>query len=189
MPTISCKAKHCTLAESKTEVDHGLKAKNPPHLPLPRPEEKRIELTGAIASCSVLLLLVPCAEATSEGFMIEQILSDKGCGAFAGLVAATAGVGEVFRFFVEKEVETPGVVHVFREKSAGDVGLTIFCPDDEAVAAFVPRFKNLSADAQVALLLYHGLPARCSEEALRLIDGEALKYLCICKLNFRMHDA
>lgn len=117
---------------------------------------------GAIAPCTImlLLLLVPCGEgqppeARPGGLPIEQILSENGCGAFAGLVAATAGVGQVFL-----------------KKSADDAGLTIFCPDDDAVAAFVPRFNNLTADGQAALLLYHGLPVRRSEKALRFIDWE-----------------
>uniref|UniRef100_A0A452ZTQ3 FAS1 domain-containing protein n=1 Tax=Aegilops tauschii subsp. strangulata TaxID=200361 RepID=A0A452ZTQ3_AEGTS len=130
---------------------------------------------GAIAIA--VLLLVPCAKATSGGLMIEQILSDKGCGAFAGLVATTAGVGEVFRSFLEKEAETPDVFDVFGEKRARNAGLTIFCPDDEAVAAFTPRFNKLSDYAQVALLLYHGVPSRRSEEALRLINGEEVPTL------------
>uniref|UniRef100_M8BYC9 FAS1 domain-containing protein n=1 Tax=Aegilops tauschii TaxID=37682 RepID=M8BYC9_AEGTA len=68
---------------------------------------------AALASCSILLLLlVPCAqgqgqspeapeEAWAEGQPPEasedaltMLLSEGGCGAFAGLVAATAGVGD-----------------------------------------------------------------------------------------------
>ncbi|KAM3364891.1 hypothetical protein ACQJBY_014949 [Aegilops geniculata] len=114
---------------------------------------------GAIAPCItilLLLLLVPCAEGqppeatTPGGLAIEQILSKNGCGAFAGLVAATAGVGQVLR-----------------EQS--DAGLTVFCPGDDAVAAFLPRFSNLTADRQASLLLYHGLAVRSSEVELSLL--------------------
>ncbi|KAM0821387.1 hypothetical protein ACQ4PT_072262 [Festuca glaucescens] len=111
-----------------------------------------MSLAGAIATCSILLLLsVPFAEGQpSEAFMMAQILSDSGCGAFAGLVAATAAAGEAFL-----------------AQMASDAGLTIFCPDEEAVAAFGQRrFSNLSADDQVALLLYHGVATLYSEEAL-----------------------
>ncbi|KAF7015012.1 unnamed protein product [Triticum aestivum] len=127
-------------------------------------------LTGAaIASYSILLLmLVPWAqgqgqppeaseEAWAEGQPPEaseealtMLLSESGCGAFAGLVTATAGVGEAFR-----------------EQSGSDLGLTIFCPDDEAVAAFIPRFNGLTADGQVVLVLYHGLTMAYSVEMLR----------------------
>ncbi|KAG8065830.1 hypothetical protein GUJ93_ZPchr0004g39199 [Zizania palustris] len=41
------------------------------------------------------------------------------------------------------------------QKKSADGGLTIFCPADKAVAAFTSRFKNLTADAQLVLLLYH----------------------------------
>ena len=62
-----------------------------------------------------------------------------------------------------------------REQIAGDdsgEGLTIFCPDDQAVAAFGPdRFSNLTADGQVALLLYHGVAERFeSEEELGKVE-------------------
>ncbi|KAF7000175.1 hypothetical protein CFC21_016121 [Triticum aestivum] len=114
---------------------------------------------GAVAPCTtilLLLLLVPCAEGQPpeatppRGMAIGQILSKNGCGAFAGLVAATAGVGQVLR-----------------EQS--DAGLTVFCPDDGAVAAFTPRFSNLTADRQASLLLYHGLAVRSSEVELSLL--------------------
>ncbi|KAM0821388.1 hypothetical protein ACQ4PT_072263 [Festuca glaucescens] len=117
-------------------------------------------LDGAIATCSVLLLLLrtpfaegQSSEATSEAFMMEQILSENGCGAFAGLIASTAAAGEAFRAQIAGD--------------GGGKGLTIFCPDDEAVAAFGSgRFSNLSADSQAALLLYHGVATLYSEEAL-----------------------
>ncbi|KAM3384564.1 hypothetical protein ACQJBY_008916 [Aegilops geniculata] len=124
---------------------------------------------SAIASCGILLLmLVPWAqgqgqppeaseEAWAEGQPPEaseealtMLLSESGCGAFAGLVAATPVVGEAFC-----------------KQSGSDLGLTIFCPDDDAVAAFIPRFNGLTADGQVALLLYHGLTMAYSVEVLR----------------------
>ncbi|KAF7007651.1 hypothetical protein CFC21_022571 [Triticum aestivum] len=123
---------------------------------------------AALASCSILLLLlVPCAqgqgqppeapeEAWAEGQPPEasedaltMLLSDGGCRAFSGLVAMTAGVGDAFR-----------------EQIGSDLGLTILCPDDEAVGAFMPRFHSLTADEQVAVLLYHGLTMAYSEELL-----------------------
>ncbi|KAM3384460.1 hypothetical protein ACQJBY_008852 [Aegilops geniculata] len=121
---------------------------------------------AALASRMILLLLlVPCAqgqgqppeapeETWAEGQPPEasedaltMLLSKSGCGAFAGLVAATAGVGEAFR-----------------EQIGSDLGLTILCPDDEAVWPFVPRFMDLPVDEQVGLLLYHGLRMAYSEE-------------------------
>ncbi|XBI90290.1 hypothetical protein VPH35_027953 [Triticum aestivum] len=139
---------------------------------------------AALASCSILLLLlIPCAQgqgqppeasedAWAEGQPPEAsedalttLLSEGGCGAFAALVAATAGVGKAFR-----------------EQIDSDMGLTILCPDDEAVGAFMPivagngeRFHSLTADEQVAVLLYHGLTMAYSEELLSWVtwvDGE-----------------
>ncbi|KAM3364888.1 hypothetical protein ACQJBY_014946 [Aegilops geniculata] len=126
------------------------------------------------AACTILLLLLaPCAqgqgqppeapeEALAEGQPPEasedaltMLLSEGGCGAFAALVAATAGVGDAFR-----------------EQIAGVLGLTILCPDDEAVRAFIPRFHSLTLDEQVAVLLYHGLTMAYSEELLSWVHGE-----------------
>ncbi|XP_037482177.1 fasciclin-like arabinogalactan protein 2 [Triticum dicoccoides] len=114
-----------------------------------------MQFAGAIL---LLLLLVPCAEGQppeatpAGGLAIEQILSKNGCGAFAGLVAATAGVGQALR-------------------EQGDAGLTVFCPDDGAVAAFAPRFSSLTAAGQAALLLHHGLAARSAELERLLTHG------------------
>ena len=121
-----------------------------------------MSLAVAIATCIILLLLcIPFAEgqsteATSQSFMMDEILSQNGCGAFAGLVAATAATDEAFR------------------KQIAGTGLTVFCPGDDAVAAFgLGRFRDLSAHSQVALLLYHGVATLYSEEALEaIIDGE-----------------
>ncbi|VAH44027.1 unnamed protein product [Triticum turgidum subsp. durum] len=132
-------------------------------------------LAGAAgAACMILLfLLVPCAqgqgqppeapeEAWAEGQPPEasedaltMLLSEGGCGAFAGLVAATAGVGDTFR-----------------EQIGSDLGLTILCPDDEAVGTFIPRFHSLNVDEQVAVLLYHGLTMAYSEELLSWVHWE-----------------
>ncbi|SPT17067.1 unnamed protein product [Triticum aestivum] len=144
---------------------------------------------AALASCSILLLLlVSCAqgqgqppeapeeawpegqppeapeEAWPEGQPPEapedaltMLLSKGGCGAFAGLVAATAGVGDAFR-----------------EQIGSDLGLTILCPDDEAVGTFIPRFHGLTVDEQVAALLYHGLTMAYSEELLSWVHREVL---------------
>ncbi|VAH44031.1 unnamed protein product [Triticum turgidum subsp. durum] len=142
---------------------------------------------AAVASCMILLLLlVPCAqgqgqppeaseEAWAEGQPPEAsedalttLLSEGGCGAFAALVAATAGVGDAFR-----------------EQIAGDLGLTLLCPDDDAVRAFIPRFHSLTVEEQVAALLYHGLTMAYSEEQLSWVhwkvstlDGEQMLTVC-----------
>uniref|UniRef100_N1R204 FAS1 domain-containing protein n=1 Tax=Aegilops tauschii TaxID=37682 RepID=N1R204_AEGTA len=109
-----------------------------------------MQFAGAI----LLLMLVPCAEgqppeATPAGGLAIQQIRSYGA-RLAGLAPPTAGVGQVLR-----------------EQS--DAGLAVFCPDDGAVAAFAPRFSNLTADRQAALLLHHGLAARSGEVELWLI--------------------
>ncbi|KAM3364884.1 hypothetical protein ACQJBY_014943 [Aegilops geniculata] len=145
---------------------------------------------AAVASCMILLLLlVPCAqgqgqppEAPEEAWAERQppeasedaltmLLSEGGCGAFAALVAATAGVGDAFR-----------------EQIAGVLGLTILCPDDEAVRAFIPRFHSLTVDEQVAVLLYHGLRMAYSEELLSWVHWEELTLDGEQMLTMRHHS-
>ena len=45
----------------------------------------------------------------------------------------------------------------FQRSSLAHGGLVLFCPDDNAVAAFKPSFDDLGADDQLAVLLYHGV--------------------------------
>ncbi|OEL30377.1 Fasciclin-like arabinogalactan protein 1 [Dichanthelium oligosanthes] len=86
---------------------------------------------------------------------LADLLSKNGCGGFSGLLAATADAATTF------------------ERSAGGVaGLTVFCPGDKAVADFNSTFKHLSADGQVALLLYHGVAAHYSAQSLKAINGD-----------------
>jgi uncharacterized surface protein with fasciclin (FAS1) repeats len=80
------------------------------------------------------------AEASSHRFM-DHLMSITCCGRFAGLVNATANATKAF------------------QHSLDHGGLTLFCPDDEAVAAFEPSFSDLCADGQLAVLLYHGVAA------------------------------
>ncbi|KAL6596568.1 hypothetical protein ACP70R_047211 [Stipagrostis hirtigluma subsp. patula] len=89
--------------------------------------------------------LAPTADAAA-GF--THLLSKNGCGSFAGLVAATPDAAATYG------------------RDAGS-GLTVFCPADNAVAAFMPTFKNLTVDGQIALLLYHGSPAHYSKQSLK----------------------
>lgn len=61
---------------------------------------------------------------------------------------------------------------VLREQS--NAGLTVFCPDDDAMAAFAPWFSKLTAGGQAALLLHHELAARSSEVELSLTDSRGV---------------
>ena len=83
---------------------------------------------------------------------LTELLSKKYCKSFAGLLAANA---DVFRSVNETK----------------ENGLTLFCPVDAAVAAFMPKYKNLTAKAKTAILLYHGVPDYFSLQLLKSNNG------------------
>ncbi|XP_006660446.1 fasciclin-like arabinogalactan protein 2 [Oryza brachyantha] len=83
---------------------------------------------------------------------LTELLSKKYCKSFAGLLAANA---DVFRAVNETK----------------DNGLTLFCPVDSAVAAFMPSYKNLTAKAKTAILLYHAVPDYFSLQLLKSNNG------------------
>jgi hypothetical protein len=73
-----------------------------------------------------------------------DIMSTSGCGRFAALVAATPDASDVFQQLL---VPDGG-------------GLTVFCPDDKAVAAFEPTFGALAESDRLDVLLRHAAAAR-----------------------------
>ncbi|XP_009771026.1 fasciclin-like arabinogalactan protein 1 [Nicotiana tabacum] len=50
-------------------------------------------------------------------------------------------------------------------------GLTIFCPTDDAMKDFAPKFKNLTAVGKQSVLEYHGVPVYQSLSSLRTSNG------------------
>uniref|UniRef100_A0A0E0LYS8 FAS1 domain-containing protein n=1 Tax=Oryza punctata TaxID=4537 RepID=A0A0E0LYS8_ORYPU len=83
---------------------------------------------------------------------LTELLSKKYCKSFASLLAANA---DVFRAVNETK----------------DNGLTLFCPVDAAVAAFMPSYKNLTTKAKTAILLYHAVPDYFSLQLLKSNNG------------------
>ncbi|XP_051186444.1 fasciclin-like arabinogalactan protein 2 [Lolium perenne] len=83
---------------------------------------------------------------------LVELLSKKYCKSFAELVAGNA---DVFQALNETK----------------DNGLTLFCPVDAAVAAFAPKYKNLTAKAKTAILLYHAVPDYFSVQLLKSNNG------------------
>jgi uncharacterized surface protein with fasciclin (FAS1) repeats len=83
---------------------------------------------------------------------LTELMYAKGCKAFADLLLATADVETTFNDNI-------------------DGGLTVFCPIDSAVKAFMPKFKNLTATRQTAILLYHGVPVYYSLQMLKANNG------------------
>lgn len=83
---------------------------------------------------------------------LVELLSKRYCKSFASLLSANA---EVFRAVNETK----------------DNGLTLFCPVDSAVAAFAATYKNLTAKAKAAILLYHAVPDYFSLQLLKSNNG------------------
>ncbi|XP_077222652.1 fasciclin-like arabinogalactan protein 2 [Tasmannia lanceolata] len=62
-----------------------------------------------------------------------------------------------------------GALQTFNDNVDG--GLTVFCPMDEAMKSFMPKYKNLTAEGKESLLLYHGVPVYESMTMLRSSNG------------------
>lgn len=83
---------------------------------------------------------------------LTAIMANKGCKAFADLLLATPDVLKSFQSNLES-------------------GLTVFCPDDDAVSAFSPKYRNLTAAGKSSLLLYHAVAAYYSPQLLKTNNG------------------
>ncbi|XP_059301043.1 fasciclin-like arabinogalactan protein 1 isoform X2 [Lycium ferocissimum] len=57
----------------------------------------------------------------------------------------------------------------FEENADG--GLTVFCPGDDAMKNFMPKFKNLTVEGKQSLLEYHGVPVYQSMASLKANNG------------------
>ncbi|KQK01519.1 fasciclin-like arabinogalactan protein 1 [Brachypodium distachyon] len=82
-----------------------------------------------------------------------DVMARNGCGRFASLAASA------------------GAASRYEKTMANDGGLTIFCPGDDAMKAFMPAYRALSRDSQLAMLLYHGVARHYSLPALKAIGG------------------
>ncbi|KAG5578853.1 hypothetical protein H5410_049480 [Solanum commersonii] len=72
------------------------------------------------------------------------------------------------RVFAETLLKSPAE-KTFDENADG--GLTVFCPGDDAMKNFMPKFKNLTADGKQSLLEYHGVPVYQSMASLKSNNG------------------
>ncbi|KAH7576614.1 hypothetical protein ACOSP7_002920 [Xanthoceras sorbifolium] len=89
--------------------------------------------------------------ATPSDLNLTVIMAKQGCKAFADLLIDT------------------GAKSTFEQNLDG--GLTVFCPSDAVVNAFMPRYKNLTAAHKVSLVLYHGVPIYQSLQTLKSSNG------------------
>lgn len=62
-----------------------------------------------------------------------------------------------------------GAVKTFQ--GVADGGLTVFCPTDDIMKRFLPKYKNLTADGKTSLLSYHGIPVYNSIAMLKSNNG------------------
>ncbi|KAI3457675.1 hypothetical protein Pfo_014338 [Paulownia fortunei] len=100
------------------------------------------------------ILSSPEAEAPTASptdLNLTSLMAKQGCKAFSDLITAQ------------------GAEDTFTQSVEG--GLTIFCPSDETLKSFMPRYKNLTADGKTSLLLYHGVPLYNSLGMLRSSNG------------------
>uniref|UniRef100_A0A0D3H1M0 FAS1 domain-containing protein n=1 Tax=Oryza barthii TaxID=65489 RepID=A0A0D3H1M0_9ORYZ len=126
-----------------------------------------------LAAALLLVVLLPLAVSAADGKAaaapakakapaapppappnITASMAKGGCKAFAALVAAS-----------------PDALSTFQ--SAADGGMTAFCPTDDAMRAFVPTYKNLTADGKASLLLFHAVPVYYSLRSLKSNNGPA----------------
>ncbi|KAI3828113.1 hypothetical protein L1987_02210 [Smallanthus sonchifolius] len=99
------------------------------------------------------VLQSPEAEAPTAApdLNLTSLLQRDGCQAFYDLLTSSGAIGTFL--------------------SSVESGVTVFCPDDDAIAAFAPKFKNLTAQEKTSLLLYHGVPLYNSMGMLRSSNG------------------
>ncbi|KAI3804895.1 hypothetical protein L1987_26767 [Smallanthus sonchifolius] len=99
------------------------------------------------------ILQSPEAEAPTAApdLNLTSLLQRDGCQAFYDLLTTSGAIGTFL-----SNVES---------------GVTVFCPDDDAITAFAPKYKNLTASEKTSLLLYHGIPIYNSMGMLRSSNG------------------
>ncbi|KAK9077408.1 hypothetical protein SSX86_005745 [Deinandra increscens subsp. villosa] len=99
------------------------------------------------------ILNSPEAEAPTAApdLNLTSLLQREGCQAFYNLLTTSGAIGTFL--------------------SGVESGITVFCPGDDAIAAFAPKYKNLTAAEKTSLLLYHGIPIYNSMGMLRSSNG------------------
>ncbi|KAK1645767.1 hypothetical protein QYE76_063572 [Lolium multiflorum] len=102
----------------------------------------------------------PDAPPPPQGQLMD-IMSTSGCGRFAALVVASPNVSDVFQ----------------QRLIPGGGGLTLFCPDDKAVAAFEPKFGTLADSDRLDALLHHATAALYIRAQLAAFDSVAVRTL------------
>ncbi|XP_020159832.1 uncharacterized protein [Aegilops tauschii subsp. strangulata] len=110
------------------------------------------------------------SDAPEERAFTDVISTGGACGRFARLVAETGNAGQLFR-----------------ERVAGAGGLTVFCPEDKALAEFEPKFRGLGADDRLAVLLYHGAATTYSRKLFQAFDWVSVNSLATDAATNKSH--
>jgi hypothetical protein len=121
----------------------------PPRTMRPFPAVLLLALAASAGAATPTPAAKPPAAAPPD---VMAAMAKGGCKAFADLVAASPEASSMY-------------------KSAVEGGVTVFCPSDDAVKAFIPRYKNLSADGKASLLLFHAVPVYYSLGSLKSNNG------------------
>ncbi|KAG8057122.1 hypothetical protein GUJ93_ZPchr0002g25925 [Zizania palustris] len=118
---------------------------------------RRLHLVAALLGVVVLLPLAAAAASKAPAAQpgppnVTTAMAKGGCKAFADLIAASPDAASTYQ-------------------SAAGGGMTVFCPSDDAVRAFMPKYKNLTAEGKAELLLFHAVPVYYSRGSLKSNNG------------------
>uniref|UniRef100_A0A453B2M1 FAS1 domain-containing protein n=1 Tax=Aegilops tauschii subsp. strangulata TaxID=200361 RepID=A0A453B2M1_AEGTS len=90
-------------------------------------------------------------------------------------------------FFARLVAETGNASQLFWERAAGAGGLTVFCPEDKALAEFEPKFRGLGADDRLAVLLYHGAATTYGRKLFQSFDWVSVSSLATDAATNKSH--
>ncbi|KAL5201398.1 hypothetical protein ABZP36_035752 [Zizania latifolia] len=122
---------------------------------------RRFHLAAVLLGVVVLLPIAAAAAAAAAAKApaappgppnVTTAMAKGGCKAFADLIAASPDAASTYQ-------------------SAAGGGMTVFCPSDDAVRAFMPKYKNLTAEGKAELLLFHAVPVYYSRGSLKSNNG------------------
>ncbi|CAF2137603.1 BnaA02g08870D [Brassica napus] len=82
----------------------------------------------------------------------------------SGIMSATG-----CKVFAETLLSNPGASKTYQESVEG--GMTVFCPGDDAMKAFLPKYKNLTAPMKEAFLNFLAVPTYYSIAMLKSNNG------------------
>uniref|UniRef100_A0A453B2E1 FAS1 domain-containing protein n=1 Tax=Aegilops tauschii subsp. strangulata TaxID=200361 RepID=A0A453B2E1_AEGTS len=110
------------------------------------------------------------SDAPEERAFTDVISTGGACDHFARLVAETGNASQLFW-----------------ERAAGAGGLTVFCPEDKALAEFEPKFRGLGADDRLAVLLYHGAATTYGRKLFQSFDWVSVSSLATDAATNKSH--